>query len=186
MPAVRGTRRVVIAAGALSLLAGCGAASGSAAQNQGVASLSSPGAKSAAAPQASPTVEGVLLPDNASPAETKLIVNAYYSCLEDHGVTGIGTKSDGLMAPEGNFPDTPLVASAEKACASMKPHPPWQEIPADNPNYQADMAKWENCMDAKGIPVKPVPGGWTFVSSTVPADESQVQTDCEMQAFGED
>jgi len=179
--------RVVVAAGAVSLLAACGGGgSGSAAAAQGVASIAASGGTRPAVQQTAPVQTGVLLPDNASPAEAKRIVNAYYSCLEDHGVTtGIGSKPNGLMGPEGSFPNTPLVATAEKDCASKKPHPPWQEIPADNPNYQNDMRAWINCMNSRGVPVRAVSGGWTFVSSHVPADESQIELECEMKAFGE-
>jgi hypothetical protein len=130
-------------------------------------------------------VGGVTVPDNASAAEARRLINPYYSCLEDHGVTGIGTKPGGLMGPSEKFPNTPLVVTAEKDCAPKKPHAPWQEIPADNPNYQADMAKWVNCMNARGVPVTPNSQGWTFASSHEPADAGQVQLECEMTAFGE-
>jgi len=173
-----------VAAGAVSLLAACGGGSGSAAAAQGVASIAASGGTRPAAEQTAPVQTGVLLPDNASEAETKRIVNAYYSCLQGHGVTGIGSKPNGLMAP-GNIPNTPLVATAEKDCASKKPHPPWQEIPADNPNFQNDMRAWVNCMNSRGVPVTAVSGGWNFASSHEPADADQIQLECEMKAFGD-
>jgi hypothetical protein len=181
--------RVVAAVGAVSLLAACGGGSGSttAAQGaaaQGVASIAASGGTRPTAQQTTPVQTGAVLPDNASPAETKRIVNAYYSCLQDHGVTGISTKPNGLMGPE-NIPNTPLVATAQKDCASKKPHPPWQEIPADNPNFQNDMRAWVNCMNSRGLSVKAVSGGWNFASSHEPADANQIQVECEMQAFGE-
>jgi hypothetical protein len=177
--------RVVAAVGAVSLLAACGGGgSGSAAAAQGVASIAASGGTRPAAQQTAPVQTGVLLPVNASEAEAKRIMNAYYSCLQGHGVTGIGTKPNGLMGPE-NIPHTPLVATAEKDCASKKPHGPWQENPADNPNYQNDMRAWINCMNSRGVPVRAVAGGWNFVSTHVPADESQIELECEMKAFGE-
>jgi len=176
--------RVVVAAGAVSLLAACGGGgSGSAAAVQGVASIAASGAARSAAQQTAPVQTGVLLPANASFAEIKRVMNAYYSCLQDHGVTGIGSKS-GMLAPA-NIPDTPLVATAEKDCASKKPHPPWQEIPADNPNFQNDMRAWVNCMNSRGMSVMAVSGGWDFTSSHQPANSDQIEVECEMKAFGE-
>ena len=182
--------RVVVAAGAVSLLAACGcggsgsAAAAQGAATQGVASIAASGGTRPTAQQTAPVQTGVLLPDNASPAETKRIVNAYYSCLQEHGVTGIGSKPNGLMAPE-NIPITPLVATAQKDCASKKPHPPWQELPAYNPNFQNDMRAWVNCMNSRGVAVQATSQGWTFATSQEPADADQIELECEMKSFGE-
>jgi hypothetical protein len=145
----------------------------------------SPGGQRTAASAGPAGLTGPTLPDNASMAETKRIVNPYFQCLEAHGDHAIGSKPDGLMGPLNNS-DTPAIRAAQAACASLRPHPPWQELPAYNPHYNQDMAKWINCMNVHGIHVHAVPGGWTYDSSgPLPADANGVQVQCEMTAFGE-
>jgi hypothetical protein len=179
-------------AAALVLLAACASGSGSGATGQ-VASIPSSGGTagsvgqgSAAAVPSHPNLEGPALPDEATDAQIKAIEGPWFRCLGAHG-TPLATnpKQPGVMAPTGAIP-----AAARKACLSLQPHAPWQEIPADNPNYKLDMAKWINCMNARGVGVKatsggPTAGGWTFTNPNEPADENQVETQCEMQAFGD-
>jgi hypothetical protein len=180
---------LAVGAAALPALAGCGG--GSARQ---VASIPSSGGAASSAPAGSSggsggqpagtqkfNLQGVTLPDNASPAERKRIFNAWAGCLEAHGDHAIATKSDGTMVPA----STPVPPAPAKACQSLHPHSPWQEIPADNPNYNQDMANWINCLNTRGVHVRATSQGWTFTSTNVPPNEHQIEVQCEMQAFGE-
>jgi hypothetical protein len=165
------------------VLAGCGNGAGSGAAKQ-VASLpgatGSAGRSAAAAGTQKFGLQGPTLPDNASLAQMKRIVNPWFACLEAHGDHAIGSKGPGILSPSG-----PIPAAAAKACQRLRPHPPWQEIPADNPQYNKDFATWVNCMNARGMSVRAVPGGWNFNSANEPADADKIQVQCEMQAFGE-
>jgi len=178
------------AAAALALLAGCAGGSSSGAAGQ-VASISpsgtaaSAGQPSAAASAGQPTPGGPVLSENATIAEEKAALGPWYRCLGAHGTRLIeNSKYSGLPSPAGA-----ISAAAMKACLSLQPHAPWQEIPADNPNYQLDMAKWINCMNAKGVGVKATSGGvtaggWTFTHSYGPPNQDQIVSQCETKAFG--
>ena len=180
------------AAVALALLAGCASGSGSSAAGQ-VASMpsqsssaGSSGQSSATAATSQPTPGGPALSAYATAAQRKAILGPWYRCLGAHGTPlAMTAKLPGLMAPTGTIP-----AAASKACLSLQPHTPSQEIPADNPNYNVDMAKWINCMNARGVGVKATPGGvtaggWTFTHAYGPADQNQIVSQCEAKAFGE-
>jgi len=131
---------------------------------------------------------GVTMPDNATPAERNRIEDAWASCMEAHGEHHFAAKPGG---PGGfltwTVPLTQLLPAALQACRSLQPHPPWQEMPQYNPNYQRDFAQWVTCLNAKGVPVKAVPGGWTYngTSSLSAAQQDKVTLGCEMQAFNE-
>jgi hypothetical protein len=136
-------------------------------------------------------LEGVTIPDNASPAVRNRIQDAWASCMEAHGdhhfvdkpggPGGFLTTTDTMNQMVSEFP------AAVQACRSLQPHSPWQELPQYNPNYQRDFAQWVNCLNAKGLPVKAVPGGWTYngTSSLSQAQQEKVTVDCEIQAFHE-
>jgi len=191
---LRTVSRIAALAAAPVLLAACASGSGSGATGQ-VASIPSSGGTagaggqsgqgSAAAVPSHPNLEGPALPEEATDAQIKAIEGPWFRCLGAHG-TPLATnpKQPGVMAPTGAIP-----AAARKACLSLQPHTPWQEIPADNPNYKLDMASWINCMNAKGVGVKatsggPTAGGWTFTQSYGPPDQNQVVRECEAKAFG--
>lgn len=179
---------LAVSVAALPALAGCAGGSGA----RQVASIPSSGGVAGSASAESSEGQpggaqkfnqpGVTLPDNASPAETKRIVNAWMGCLEANGDHSVATKSNGEMTP-----DAPVPAGAAKACQSLQPHPPWQEIPADNPNYNQDMARWVNCLNSRGIHVRGNSQGWTYTSNSnnLPPNAQQIQVQCEMKAFGE-
>jgi hypothetical protein len=160
----------------------------------GVASLpASPGQPSASsagsADNGGPAgLSGVTVPDNAPPAEMDRIFNAWASCMQAHGDHEFYSKRNGdgaIQFPVGN-PDSKY-PSAVSACAALHPHQPWQEMPQYNPNYNQDFAKWINCLNAKGVPVKATPGGWTYngTSRLSDAAKQKVEVVCEMQAFNE-
>jgi hypothetical protein len=191
-------KRVAAVAATLTIITltacgGSGQAGGAGTGN--VASLPpSPGAVSSSAGTAGQAGQsgpaglgGVTLPDNASPAETARIMNAWASCMGSHGDSHFAAKQghpDGVRVPTVSIDKFP---AAVKACRSLQPHAPWQELPQYNPNYQRDFARDVNCMNARGVPVKAVPGGWTFngTSSLSEAQQEQVTVECEMQAFNE-
>jgi hypothetical protein len=167
------------AAGAL-LIAGCGGHSPAAQVASAPASARGAQSSAPAVTGGQPAgLQGPTVPDNATGAQLKRLVNPYYECLQQHGDQTISSKPGGLMAPGG-----PVPAAAAAACAALRPHPPWQQLPQYNPHYQQDMAAWVNCMNAHGVPSRLVPGGFTFTGAQ-PADLVQVQTQCEMSAFGD-
>jgi len=198
---IRKRGAAILSAGAVIALAGCG---GHAAQSAaGVASLpaaqgqspassassaSSTGSASSAGNGGPAGLTGVTMPDNATPAEQNRIENAWASCMQAHGDhdfagkenNGAGTIEE-PTAPASRYP------VAVKACASLQPHEPWQQMPQYNPNYNQDFAKWVNCLNAKGVPVKATTGGWTFngTSRLSFTQQKNVIAECEMQAFNE-
>jgi hypothetical protein len=189
----------IMAALTVITLTACGSGGGGqAAGTSSVASLpashsASPGrgtaspAAAAAAGQSGPAgLQGVTMPANASPAETARIMNAWASCLQAHGDPDFATKKGpgGIEAPTTSPSKFPAAA---KACRSLQPHPPWQEMPQYNPSYQRDFAQWVTCLNARGVPVKAVPGGWNYdgTSSLSPARQEKVTVQCEMRAFHE-
>jgi hypothetical protein len=178
-------------AAALVLLAACASGSGSGATGQ-VASIPSSGGtagsvgqSSAAAVSSHPNLEGPALSEEATAAQIKAIEGPWVRCLGAHGTAlALTPKLPGLP-----MPISTISAAARNACRSLQPHPPWQEIPADNPNYKLDMAKWINCMNARGVGVEatsagPTAGGWTFTRSDEPANANQIEGQCEAKAFG--
>jgi hypothetical protein len=186
----------IMAALTVITLTACGSSGGQGAGTSSVASLpashsASPGrgtgSPAAAAGQSGPAgLQGVTMPANASPAETARIMNAWASCLQAHGDPDFATKKGpgGIEAPTTSPSKFPAAA---KACRSLQPHPPWQEMPQYNPSYQRDFAQWVTCLNARGVPVKAVPGGWNYdgTSSLSPARQEKVTVQCEMRAFHE-
>jgi hypothetical protein len=187
----------VAATWAVIALTACGGQARSGGAGTGVASLPaspgqpSPGAETtpaSAGGQGGPAgLTGVTLPDNATTAERNRIEDAWASCMESNGDHDFAVKSGG---PGGYLTPTVSITSfpaAVQACRSLQPHPPWQEMPQYNPNYQRDFARWVSCMNAKGVPVTAVPGGFDYdgTSSLSPSQQQKVTVECEMQAFDE-
>lgn len=190
---------MVTAAGAVIALTACGgqpgngggngvagAGTGNVASLPGSGGQSSPGTQGTSAGQGGPAgLTGVTVPDNAPPAVFNRVYNAWALCMQAHGDHDVYRKQDSagsfLMANAAGHP------AAAKACQSLQPHPPWQEIPQYNPNYQRDFARWINCLNARGVPVKAVSGGWTYngTSSLSAAQQTKVRVECEMRAFNE-
>jgi hypothetical protein len=185
--AARGAALAAAAAAVLVAgLAGCSTGSGSAAAKHGTstprpASSGSPaGQRLTGTSSHRANLEGPTLPDNASAAEVRRIYKPWSACLEAHGVHKFVSK-DGLKEPA-----SPVTPAILKSCQRLRPHPPWQEIPAYNPNYNKDMAAWIDCMNARGMGVVGNSHGWTFTGSGHPdGNIYQIQVQCEMQAFGE-
>jgi hypothetical protein len=165
-----------------------GAGTGSVASLPASPGQPSSGASTTAGQGGPAGLTGVTMPDNATPAERNRIEDAWASCMEAHGEHHFVAKPGG---PGGfltwTVPLTQLLPAAVQACRSLQPHPPWQEMPQYNPNYQRDFAQWVTCLNAKGVPVKAVPGGWTYngTSSLSAAQQDKVTLECEMQAFNE-
>jgi hypothetical protein len=195
---VSNKQRVAAVTAALTIITLTACGSGSQAGGAGtgnVASLpASPGQGSSSAGttdqagQSGPAgLQGVTLPDNATLAETTRIMNAWASCMGSHGDSHFSAKQGDAGGPR--FPTVTIdkFPAAVKACRSLPPHAPWQELPQYNPNYQRDFARDINCMNARGVPVKAVPGGWDFngTSSLSEAQQEKVTVECEMRAFNE-
>jgi hypothetical protein len=186
----------------VTALTACGGQAGSSGQSGaagtgGVASLpasagqSPSGTQTPASSQGGPAgLTGVTIPVNAPPAEVNHIQDAWATCMENHGdhdfvvkagTGGYLTSNDGQSGAAIKFP------AAFKACKSLQPHPPWQEIPQYNPNYNRDEARWVSCMNQRGVPVTAVRGGFDFdgTSKYSQSEQDEITVECEMQAFNE-
>lgn len=162
---------MVAAAPTTITLTACG--SGGQAGNAGQAGVGGVGAGASlpASPGKNPSTAGTTQTGQSGPADLA-------------GVTMPDGAAGGYLTPTGSYDQFP---GAVKACRSLQPHPPWQEMPQYNPNYQRDFARWVNCMNAEGVPAKAVPGGWDFngTSSLSYAQQNKVTVTCEMRAFNE-
>ena len=173
------------AAALLAALAGCASTPGPATRQ--VASLPSATSATTQSSGSQPTgagsgpagLQGPTIPNDASKAQYMRLTQPWDQCLQQHGVAHLpGTVGSNLE------PHT--LKTAETACQSLQPHPPWQQMPAYNPRYRQDLAAWVNCLNGHGIHVHVIPGGWTFDSSApLPPDERQVELSCEAKAFHE-
>jgi len=184
-------RFAVLATMAVAGLAACGSASQ--AGNASVASLPSISATARSA-SLDPSSQGTSdIPTNiasgrpqlrvdTTAAEQARIYGTWYSCLQSHGV--VMETTHGQLKPKGTTP-----ASAFTACASSQPLEPPALNPDTNPDYNADLAKDINCINRQSpAKVDPVPGGWTFASSTDPfystAAFQQILFSCQIVGFG--
>jgi len=93
-----------------------------------------------------------------TPEETDQLYDAYTQCLTEHGLPKKGAGA-GTGAVPGR-PDPAKEATAEAACVSKKPLPPW-EYDTANPEAADFLHKMVQCLRAKGVrlveesPVKP-------------------------------
>jgi hypothetical protein len=131
---------------------------------------------------------GVTVPPGASTTVSMRIYNNYARCLlAHHAPAGMAIVGKGVSADP---PDTPAAHAAAQACVALKPHPPWQEMPAYNANYRLEQAKWVNCMIAGGLKIVDVtPTSWAIADGDVPQAQSPagsaLMLRCEKRAFGD-
>ena len=108
----------------------------------------------------------------------------YWQCMKDHGARVDDTEK----AKNIGFVD-PSQASPEifAACASKKPTfvPPEMD-PALNPDYKQQWHEAVTCMQRRGMPIVETEDGWNFDSSNaaIPADQDQIERECQIEAFG--
>lgn len=174
------------AAALLSALAGCAGSHGTATRQvasvpstAGAATSGPAGSRSTGAASDPSGPQGPTIPDGASRQEARRLYQPWYQCLTKHGVAHLPNST--LASRD----DPRTLKAAEAACQSLQPHPPRQQIPADNPHYKQDLAAWVNCMNAHGGHVHVVPGGWTYDNSSASDLSRKVEFSCEKKAFHE-
>ncbi|MET9013308.1 hypothetical protein ABZX74_20655 [Streptomyces olivaceoviridis] len=209
--APRRTRRVRAAVLATALLTAgaaltaCGGAGGTdggrKASDSGIASLATPSARGATSSAQSSTAaieaKRPQLRLDSSQEESDRLWDAYWACLQAHGVPMNNARVDrpGKQAPP---VDDPKVADQYKAqyhaCLSRMPLQPVEERPETNPHYADDHRAYVGCLKSKGMKVHEVfgddgsPDGWTY-DKDVPKDggglpSEKIDHDCRLEAFG--
>ncbi|GGM23657.1 hypothetical protein GCM10010129_80090 [Streptomyces fumigatiscleroticus] len=186
---------------------GSGNDSGQKASDSGVASLTTPssgGGKAGAAPAAfarsSSSAAEAKRPQlrlDSSQEEIDQLWDAYWACLQTHGVPMNTMRVDrpGEQAPP---VDDPKVADRYKAqyhaCLYKLPLQPVEERPETNPHYADDYRAYVGCLKATGLKIHEVfdsdgsPAGWSydedFPKDSVDLPTDKVDNDCRLEAFG--
>ncbi len=142
-------------AGIALLFAAC---SGAGPSTNGVASLPSAGAGSAAQASATPT-------PNASDQYAQVL--GYSQCMRAHGITdfpdpqsqaGGGFGLQIRVNPGSDLdPNSPKFQAAQNACQSLMPTPPPGQQQKVSQQMQAQALKFSQCMRAHGVPNFPDP-----------------------------
>ncbi|SEG94569.1 hypothetical protein SAMN05216223_13072 [Actinacidiphila yanglinensis] len=198
-------------AACLLALTACGGGGG--ASHPGVASLPSTASSSATAgttggggtPESGTPVSGAVVPPSSgstagrpqerlddTPAEREALIHAWDQCLVDHGAKWTTTRP-GIAGSPKTVAD-PIPKTAAAACENKLPLEPPELNPALNAHYRDDTLAEIKCLRKHGVMVHLVadtsvdPGGlsWTFDdgSPEIPANEGQLEDQCEQQAFG--
>ncbi|GLZ15391.1 hypothetical protein Acsp04_56260 [Actinomadura sp. NBRC 104425] len=140
MSATRPGRALVLPLAALSiLLPGLAACGGSDASSGGTGTAASGGGRSTAK------------------ADDRYL--AYARCMRRNGVPDWPDPIDGtkFLMPRGKVnPETPEFKAAEKACESVRP-PGWHSGGRQDPDAQAKMLKYAQCMRQNGLSQFPDP-----------------------------
>jgi hypothetical protein len=164
----------------IALIGGCGQS-----KDQAVPQVASvAGDKSATADSsASPAVAGPQIRLDSTREEINVLSQTYMRCLGDHGAKVYSAPAKGGPGTLGMDGDPPAAAVA--ACASKKPIFPPELDPAQNPDYKQQWHEQVKCMQSKGMPIIETDDGWTFNSdhAKVPANEEQIEIECQVQAF---
>lgn len=176
-----------------SSAAGSSGSSGSSGSGSGSASTSAPGSGGPDTPtgDGSATARPQERLDD-TPAEREALIHAWDQCLVDHGAHWTTTRPGVAGAPK-SVAD-PIPAAAHAACENKLPLEPPELNPALNPHYRDDTLAEIACMRAHGVmvhltqdtSVDPDGLAWTYDSSStkVPANEGQIEDQCQQQAFG--
>lgn len=132
---------------------------------------------------------------DTSEEESNQLWNAYYACLQAHGVpmnTERAAAAGGQARPLDEGPVKPKYKSAYDACEVKMPRVP-PELDADrNPHYADQFRAQVACMRKKGMKIH-VTGtpdsdsfGWTYDdgSGGVSDPSGTINHTCQMEAFG--
>jgi len=166
----------------LAGLAGCGGDGGADSAAPQVASVS----QAAAAKSSTAPAQGPQARLDTTDAELDSWNRAYSKCLVDHGWVLTDREKEAIRVKGvGEWNKAP--AAAKTACLSKEPNwvPPEMD-PAKNPDYKQQWHEDVECLKRKGMPIRETEDGWTYTSSDadVPANEGQLQQECDMEAFG--
>jgi len=166
----------------IALISGCGQSKDQAAPQ--VASVA--GDKSATAgSSAAPAAAGPQVRPDTTEEEIAEWVQTWMRCLRDHGAT-VRVMPAGGKGPAGSlYMDGDPPAAAAAACVSKKPVRAPELDPAQNPDYKQQWHEQVKCMQDRGMPIIETDDGWTFNSENakVPANEKQIEFECQVQAF---
>ena len=177
-------RKAILCLAAVLLAGGCG---GSKTSGPQVASI--PGTSQATAePSPSDSAVDRQLPLGATQEQIDRAYAAYYACWTAHGVPS--TKDGGpLLTWKLN---QKKYQPAVDACADREPLNPPELDPQQNPEYYDQLRTEQQCVQAKGLPLRAEPGQqglWVRPATDanyrkVRTDAAvQIQRDCEIQAF---
>jgi len=143
-----------------------------------------------------------------TPEEHEAIIDAWDVCLVHHGAkyadeAGVRAqagaapgKSGGTKAGAEMYRSLaePIPNAAKKACVDRAPIGAPELDPNLNAHYRDDMLAEVKCLRAQGIPVHLVPDtsagpnglswGYDDNAGPLPANEEQIDRDCELKAFG--
>jgi hypothetical protein len=73
--------------------------------------------------------------------------SAYFNCLREHGVTGLGgSSSSNGSSSTGSTPSSTTINNAREACASLRP-----SGFGGSGGFSADFQKFESCLSAHGV-----------------------------------
>ncbi|WP_329134748.1 hypothetical protein OG552_19780 [Streptomyces sp. NBC_01476] len=127
-----------------------------------------------------------------TPEEREALIHAWDQCLVDHGAKWTTSRAGVAGAPKQVADPVPPAASA--ACEDKLPQLPPELNPDLNPHYRDDTLAEIKCLRDHGVMVHLVADtsvdphglGWTFDSSTVkvPDNESEIEDQCQLAAFG--
>ncbi|AEV85088.1 hypothetical protein ACWT_4064 [Actinoplanes sp. SE50] len=124
---------------------------------------------------------------DTSEEEANRFWTAYDDCLVAHGVKADPVDQPGPAGPGRRLDQSGEPRSAYTACAGRLPRQPPELDEDANPKYAAQWNDHVKCLRAHGLKVHVTkPGEWTYDSSDggIPANESQIEHDCLLEAFG--
>ncbi|MEW2290111.1 hypothetical protein [Streptomyces sp. NPDC047841] len=204
VPAVVLTAALLTAGAALTACGGGGGGGsdgGRKAADSGIASLATPSAGGGTPGAASSARSSAAAIDARRPQlrldstqeETNRLWDAYWACLQAHGVPMNNARVDhpGKQAPP---VDDPKVADRYKAqyhaCLYKMPLQPVEERPETNPHYADDYRAYVTCLRRNGFKVHEVftsdgsPDGWTGDDGGGSLPTGKADDDCRVEAFG--
>ncbi|MGC9538291.1 hypothetical protein [Streptomyces sp. UG1] len=168
-----------VGATGLVVLTACGGGGGGGDADKGgqgeVASISTPAAGGGSAqPSADPDAGRPQIRLDSTQDDINRMYDVWLACLKENGV-------------EKKYKTSPN-APGVKACKGKEPLDPPELDPANNPDYSDDVRIMVKCMNEHGIKSVVVEGGWGLedgASMNAP-NYAEIQTGCQVKAFGED
>jgi hypothetical protein len=177
-------RHVVAALCATALLSGCSddPAPTGAGTSDRVATIASGAATAKPSPSAEP---GVMLRVDMTEQDRERVYDAYWACLESHGVRMITKGQGAKKVPAEQSKDN---RSGYAACEDKEPYLDPLLDKSRNPNYADQTRAWMKCMNERGVEVS---GNWdddffTFGERAPGIDSRKylaIYRECEVQSY---